>query len=132
MLVPYDLRFGNEGFEHLIDTVLAAGYSFARFDIPPLPAAHIFRLRFDVDISPGATLALADILRRRGVHRRHSELLPATQANFPMGERGVVPPERSKMVLSISTGCEHWTFLTISWKSVISPRTTCAKWLKDR
>ena len=67
MLAPHELRFGNEGFEHLIDTVLAAGYSFARFDIPPLPAARIFRLRFDVDISPSATLALADVLRRRGV-----------------------------------------------------------------
>jgi hypothetical protein len=27
---------------------------------------------------------------------------------------------------TISTGCERWISLTTSWKSVISPRTTCA------
>jgi len=66
MPAPLELRFGNDGFEHLIDGVLAAGYTFARFDIPPAPSHRIFRLRFDVDISPTAALPLAEILRARG------------------------------------------------------------------
>jgi hypothetical protein len=66
VLAPLELRFGNEGFEQLIDRVLAAGYAFARFDVPPPRSHRIFRLRFDVDISPTATLALADMLGRRG------------------------------------------------------------------
>ena len=67
MLVPHELRFGNQGFEHLIDTILSAGYTFGRFDLPPPPSPRIFRLRFDVDISPPAVLPLADILNRRGL-----------------------------------------------------------------
>jgi hypothetical protein len=62
-----ELQFGNEGFEQLIDTVLAAGYTFARFDIPATSSGRIFRLRLDVDISPTAALALGDILTRRGL-----------------------------------------------------------------
>ncbi len=67
MLACHELCFGYEGFEHLIDTVLGAGYTFVRFDATPPPTARIFRLRFDVDISPAATLVLGDILRRRAL-----------------------------------------------------------------
>jgi hypothetical protein len=67
MLACDELRFGYEGFERLIDAVLGAGYEFVRFDAAPSPIARIFRLRFDVDISPTPTLVLGDILRRRAL-----------------------------------------------------------------
>jgi hypothetical protein len=66
MLASHEVRFGNDGFERLIDAISAAGYIFARFDVAPPASKSIVRLRFDVDISPAATLNLADILRRRG------------------------------------------------------------------
>ncbi len=67
MLAGDELRFGYDGFGRLIDAVLGAGYTFARFDAAPPPTGRIFRLRFDVDISPTPTPVLGDMLRRRGL-----------------------------------------------------------------
>src|SRR5208337_3541750 len=61
-----ELRFGYEGFERLIDGVRGAGYDFVKFESTP-SSARIFRLRFDVDISPTPTVVLGDILRRRNL-----------------------------------------------------------------
>jgi hypothetical protein len=67
MLTGADLRFGYEGFERMIDAILAARYGFARFDRAPPAISRICRLRFDVDISPASTLVLGDILQRRSL-----------------------------------------------------------------
>jgi hypothetical protein len=66
MLACDELRFGYEGFERLIDGIRGAGYDFVKFESTP-SSARIFRLRFDVDISPTPTVVLGDILRRRNL-----------------------------------------------------------------
>ena len=59
--------FGPATFEAIVKDVLAAGYTFARFDRPPGNASRVCRLRFDVDISPLAALRLGEILHGNDV-----------------------------------------------------------------
>jgi hypothetical protein len=59
--------FGPAALEAIIKDVLAADYTFARFDRPAGDSKRILRLRFDVDISPLAALLIGDLLHKHGV-----------------------------------------------------------------
>src|SRR5437764_931950 len=62
--------FSYELFGDILDRLLAAGYTFSRFDREVPPGQRVY-LRHDVDISPRSALRMGEVTAAKGAVGNH-------------------------------------------------------------